>query len=184
MTETTTDGGVVLSLFLMVAAITYAMFTAIKVYVDNKDAKDSTETPTQTLVRTFSAWANIGNSLVHVLLIIYIKVNEGSEDAYWVREKELEADGIGGPLGLAILNFAAGMCSIHQKHLTFPLVWNSFVIIAGTMLPLVWLRFVEEGLSTWPYFIIFVWWAIFSMELSAFATSWTYYSIKPKEKAE
>jgi hypothetical protein len=59
MTETTTDGGVVLSLFLMVAAITYAMFTAIKVYVDNKDAKDSTETPTQTLVRTFSAWATL-----------------------------------------------------------------------------------------------------------------------------
>jgi len=178
MTEiTTTDGGIVLSLFLMVAAITYAMFASIKTYVNHK-AKNDIETPTQTLVRIFSAWANIGNSIVHVLLIVYIKANEGNDSAYWVREKELEADGIGGPVGLAVLNFAAGMLSMHNKRLMFPLVWNSFVIIAGTFLPLVWLRFVEEGLSTWPYFIIFVWFAIFAMELSAFATSWTLYAIR------
>ncbi len=170
----TNDGGIILSIFLMVAAITYAVYAGTSVYVTHNTKTDSDETTVQTLIRTLSALANIGNSVIHLLLIIYIKVNAGNEEPYWVRERELEADGIGGPLGLAILNFAAGMCSIHKKHLSFPLFWNSFVIVAGTCIPLVWLRFLEEGLSTWPYFIIFVWFAIFSAELSAFATAWTY----------
>lgn len=177
------DGGIILSLFLMVAAITYAMYASITVYVYNKERKEgSTETTIQSHVRTLSAWANIGNSVVHLLLIVYIKVNEGSEEAYWVRERELEQDGIGAPVGLTIINFAAGMCSLHKKHISFPLVWNTFVIVAGTAIPLVWLRFLEEGLSNWPYFIIFVWFMIFSMELSAFSTAWTYNLIKPKEE--
>ena len=97
------------------------------------------------------------------------------------RWRELDPNPYAGPLGLAILNFAAGMCSIHQKHLKFPLVWNSFVIIAGTFIPLVWLRFLEEGLGSWPYFIVFVWFMIFAMELSAFSTTWTYYLIQTKD---
>jgi len=177
------DGGIILSLFLMVAAITYAMYTSITVYVNNKPKKvndSNDETTIQTLVRTTSAWSNIGNSVMHILLIIYIRANEGSSgsSAYWERERELDADGIGGPVGICILNFAAGMCSINRKQLYFPLVWNSFVIVAGTLIPLVWLRFVEEGLSSWPYFIIFVWFGIFAMELSAFSTCWTYYFIQ------
>ena len=178
------DGGIILSIFLMVAAITYAMYAAISIYVTHKPKKDSDETMVQTLVRTLSAWANIGNSVIHLLLIVYIKVNEGSEEPYWVRERELEADGIGGPLGLAILNFAAGMCSLHKKHLSFPLFWNSFVIVAGTCIPLVWLRFLEEGLSNWPYVIIFVWFAIFSAELSGIATAWTYKLISTDSSAK
>mmetsp|Transcript_20039 Transcript_20039/g.49865 ORF Transcript_20039/g.49865 Transcript_20039/m.49865 type:complete len:180 (+) Transcript_20039:134-673(+) len=173
------DGGIILSIFLMVAAITYAMYASITLYVKEKKDGDIT-----TLVRTFSAWANIANSVIHFLLIVYIKVNEGSEDAYWVRERELEADGIEGPLGLAILNFAAGMCSIHDKAPGFPLFWNSFVIVAGTLLPLVWLRMLEEGLSSWPYFIIFIWFSIFSAELTAFSTVWTLKLIKTDSKKE
>lgn len=175
------EGGIVLSLFLMVASITYAVYASVTVYVNNKEkVEDCKETTLQTHVRTLSACANIGNSVVHLLLIIYIKVNEGSDEPYWVKERELDADGIGGPLGLTILNFAAGMCSLHQVYLSFPLVWNSFVIIAGTAIPIVWLRFLEEGLSTWPYFIILVWFSIFSAELSAFSTALTYRLITPK----
>lgn len=181
----TTDGGVVLSLFLMAAALTYAMYTSVTVYVNNKKkVDDSNETTTQTLVRTLCGCSNLGNSIVHVLLIVYIKANEGSGLAFWERERELQADGIGGPLGLAIVNFAAGMCSIYQKHLVFPLVWNTFVAVAGTFVPIVWLRFIEEGLSSWPYFIIFIWFAIFAMELSAFSTSWTYYFLQTKDSKE
>mmetsp|Transcript_1458 Transcript_1458/g.3286 ORF Transcript_1458/g.3286 Transcript_1458/m.3286 type:complete len:192 (+) Transcript_1458:160-735(+) len=174
-----TDGGVVLSLFLMVGAITYALYTFISVYVSNSNKiMDSNETTTQALVRLFSAGANIGNSIIHILLVVYIKANEGSDGAFWAKERELEADGIGGPLGLAIMNFAAGMCSIHNKQMIFPLVWNSFVVVAGTLIPLVWLRFIEEGLATWPYVIIFIWFVIFAMELSAFSAIWTYKLIK------
>ena len=176
------DGGIVLSIFLMVAALTFAMYSAISVYAHHRpSAKASSESSVQTLVRIFSAWANIGNSIVHVLLVVYIKVNEGSDTAYWAREREVEADGIGGPVGLAVLNFAAGMCSMHGKAMSFPLVWNTFVVVAGTLLPVVWLRFLEEGLETWPYFIVFVWFAIFAMELTAFATSWTYRGIKTED---
>eukprot|EP00535_Pseudo-nitzschia_heimii_P010520 CAMPEP_0197173058 /NCGR_PEP_ID=MMETSP1423-20130617/115_1 /TAXON_ID=476441 /ORGANISM="Pseudo-nitzschia heimii, Strain UNC1101" /LENGTH=200 /DNA_ID=CAMNT_0042621809 /DNA_START=145 /DNA_END=747 /DNA_ORIENTATION=+ len=181
-TPLSNDGGIVLSIFLMVAALTYAMYSAISVYAHHRPSGKAAATPNESsvesLVRIFSAWANIGNCVVHVLLVVYIMANEGSEAAYWVRERELEADGIEGPLGLAILNFAAGMCSMHGKAMAFPLVWNSFVVIAGTLLPVVWLRFLEEGLATWPYFILFVWFAIFAMELTAFTTSWTYRGIR------
>ena len=48
----TNDGGIVLSLFLMVGAIYYAMYnTSITVYVNNKNkVKDSNEITIQTLV--------------------------------------------------------------------------------------------------------------------------------------
>ena len=156
------------------------MYTAITVFVNNTK-KVSDETSIQTLARVLSAWSNIGNSVVHLLLIIYIKVNEGNESAYWLKERELDPNPAAGPIGLTILNFAAGMCSAHRKYPKFPLVWNSFVVVAGTFIPLVWLRFLEEGLSTWPYFIVFVWFMIFAMELSAFSTSWTYYLIQTKD---
>ena len=173
----TNDGGVILSLFLMAASITYAMYTSITVYVNNiNKVKDSNETTTQTLVRILSAWSNIGNSAIHVLLIVYIKTNEGNTSAFWEMERELDVDGIEGPLGLAILNFAAGMCSMHYRSCYYiPLAWNSFIIMAGTFVPIVWLRFIEEGLSSWPYAIVFIWFMIFAMELSAFSTSLTYY---------
>eukprot|EP00751_Fragilariopsis_kerguelensis_P021711 CAMPEP_0170885230 /NCGR_PEP_ID=MMETSP0734-20130129/35693_1 /TAXON_ID=186038 /ORGANISM="Fragilariopsis kerguelensis, Strain L26-C5" /LENGTH=193 /DNA_ID=CAMNT_0011270477 /DNA_START=51 /DNA_END=632 /DNA_ORIENTATION=- len=174
------DGGIVLSIFLMVAALTFAMYSAISVYAHHRPSGTPNESRTQSLVRILSAWANIGNAVVHAMLIVYIQANAGGETnaVYWAREKELEADGIGGPLGLTVLNFAAGMCSMHGKAMGFPLVWNSFVIVAGSLLPIVWLRFLEEGLATWPYFIVFVWFVIFAMELTAFVTSWTYRGIR------
>ena len=175
------EGGIVLSLFLMVASITYAVYASVTVCVNNKEkVEDCNESTIQTRVRTLCACANIGNSVVHLLLIIYTKVNEDSNEPYWVKERELDADGIGGLLGLTILNFVAGMCSLHRVYLSFPLVWNSFVIVAGTFIPIVWLRFLEEGLSTWPYFIILIWFSIFSAELSAFSTALTYRLITPK----
>ena len=186
MVSESTEGGIVVSLFLMVAAITFAVYASITVYVKNTRA-DSTETPVQTHVRMLSASANISNCIIHLLLIMYMKANEGSEEPYWAHEREIEADGLGGPIFLAIFNLAAGMCSLKKLSYKFPLGWNSFVIVAGTMIPLVWQRFLEEGLATWPYLITFIWFAIFAAELSAFATSLTYYlltSEKSKQEYE
>lgn len=59
----------------------------------------------------------------------------------------------------------------------FPLIWNSFVIVAGVLIPIVWLRFVEEGLTSWPYTIIFIWFLIFALELTAFTGSVTHYAL-------
>lgn len=180
------DGGIVLSLFLMVAAITYATYASVTVFVNNTKP-DSRENPAQTHVRMYGASANLANCIIHLLLIMYMKANAGSEEPYWAHEREIGADGIGGPVFLAIFNFAAGYCSLTKYSYKFPLGWNSFVIVAGTFIPLVWQRFLEDGLATWPYTITFIWFAIFAAELTAFATSVTYYCLvadKSKQQYE
>ena len=57
----------------------------------------------------------------------------------------------------------------------FPLVWNTFVAFVGTLIPLVWLRFVNVGMSSWPYEVVFMWFVIFYMELCAVTSSVTHY---------
>jgi uncharacterized integral membrane protein len=49
----------------------------------------------------------------------------------------------------------------------------------------VWPRFLEEGLAEWPYIVVFIWFAIFAMELIAFTSSMTYFALKSNmEKTE
>ena len=55
----------------------------------------------------------------------------------------------------------------------FLLVWNTFVAIVGTLIPLVWLRFVSVGMAAWPYEVVFMWFVIFYMELCAVTSSIT-----------
>lgn len=62
--------------------------------------------------------------------------------------------------------------------MAFPQGWNSFVAISGSLLPVVWHRFIEEGLETWPCVIIFLWFAIFAMELTAFASSVLHFALR------
>ena len=77
-----------------------------------------------------------------------------------------------------ILNTAVGLHSLRGGGPTPALCWNVFVAFAGTLIPLVWLRFVEEGLATWPYVIVFIWLAIFAMELTAVSCSVTWWMLK------
>mmetsp|Transcript_7235 Transcript_7235/g.7957 ORF Transcript_7235/g.7957 Transcript_7235/m.7957 type:complete len:84 (+) Transcript_7235:249-500(+) len=83
----------------MVAAITYAMYTSITVYVNHNHKNNvnnnkvtdndsqNEETTIQHRVRIISAWSNIGNSIVDLLLLSYIHVNKGSRSVYWERER-------------------------------------------------------------------------------------------------
>uniref|UniRef100_A0A7S2AQD0 Uncharacterized protein n=1 Tax=Octactis speculum TaxID=3111310 RepID=A0A7S2AQD0_9STRA len=166
------DGGVVLVLFLMVAAIAYALFTAVSFYAE------STPSTSTSLLRLLSGWANVGNSVTHVLLIVYTLANGNNNSEYWIEERKL--GGIEGPVFLAILNLAAGISSLLYNSMLFPLGWNSFVIAAGTFLPVVWPRFLAEGIATWPYTIIFVWFLIFAFELTAFTCSVTHFALSAK----
>ena len=50
--------------------------------------------------------ANMGNSIVHVLLVAYMLSNSDNKSEYWVKERKL--GGVEGPVFLALLNFAAG----------------------------------------------------------------------------
>jgi hypothetical protein len=180
------DGGAVITIFLMVAAITYAMYTSITVYVNddapvrnkedkdnNGDDADASSNKQQTIVRILSGWANIGNSITHLLLMIYTISNNNNQSIYW--EKEREIGGIEGPIFLALLNGIIGLISLYKWSFKIPLIWNTFIIFSGTLLPIVWARFLEEGLTTWPYIILFIWFMIFAMELTAFTSSLTYY---------
>jgi hypothetical protein len=180
------DGGAVITIFLMVAAITYAMYTSITVYVNddapvrnkedkdnNGDDADASSNKQQTIVRILSGWANIGNSITHLLLMIYTISNNNNQSIYW--EKEREIGGIEGPIFLALLNGIIGLISLYKWSFKIPLIWNAFIIFSGTLLPIVWARFLEEGLTTWPYIILFIWFMIFAMELTAFTSSLTYY---------
>ena len=184
MMESTNDGGVVLSLVLMVAAISYALFSCITIYDRCTASNTASEGSTIRLLKLLSGSATFGNSFIHILLIIYMKANETNLSDYWLEERKL--GGIEGPVGLAILNFGAAMSALLHNKMTFLLYWNAFVACAGTFVPIVCLRFIQEGLTCWPYEVIFIWFWIFAMELTAVSCSVTHFAIERsgrKEKA-
>ena len=61
--------------------------------------------------------------------------------------------------------------------MAFPVGWNVFVACFGSFMPIVWPRFLAEGLSSWPYVIVFIWCNIFFMELTALVASVTHYAV-------
>lgn len=70
------------------------------------------------------------------------------------------------------LNLAAAMSALqHDNKMTFSIYWNAFVACAGTFVPIVWLRFITEGLACWPYEVLFIRFWIFVMELTAVSCS-------------
>ena len=168
---TDNDGGIVVSLFLMAGAIAYAMLSAVAYYEKNsKNGGGPARLP-----RLCSGWANMGNSIVHVLLVAYMLSNSDNQSEYWVKERKL--GGVEGPVFLALLNFAAGYFALHGWRMTFSIGWNAFVAVTGTFLPVVWPRFLAEGLRMWPYTIVFIWFAIFAFELTAFVASMTHFAL-------
>ena len=167
------DGGNVVTLFLMVAGIAFALFQAVTFYASATTVKYPAEAIPKRLLRLLSGWANIGNSVVHVILVIYMKANEETVSEYWAKEREL--GGIEGPVFLILLNFIAGMLSLRGNGVPrFSIGWNSFVAVLGTLMPIVWPRFLAEGFATWPHIIIFIWFGIYAMELTAVTTSITW----------
>ena len=85
---------------------------------------------------------------------------------------------LAGPIFLMIINTSIGLYSLRGGGPLPSLCWNAFVAFAGSLIPMVWLRFIEEGLSTWPYVIIFIWLSIFAMELTAVTSSITWWALK------
>ncbi|KAL7540974.1 hypothetical protein ACHAXR_010532 [Thalassiosira sp. AJA248-18] len=184
MATTSNDGGIVASLFLMTGTIAFAICNMIALY----ESSTRTTTPTANgsgnsnarLLRLLSGWANMGNSFIHILLTIYMLSNTTNDSEYWVEERKL--GGIEGPVGLAILNFLAGMSAL-RGNMKFPLGWNCFVTVLGTLMPIVWPRFIEVGLTSWPYIVIFVWFGIFFFELMAVMCSVAHMAIVTSERS-
>ena len=76
-----------------------------------------------------------------------------------------------------LINTTVGLLSIFGGFVKLSLGWNAFVAITGTAVPIVWYRFLAEGLAYWPYEVIFIWWVIFTMELTAVTTSATWFAL-------
>ena len=81
-----------------------------------------------------------------------------------------------------VINSAVGLYSLKGGGPKPAVCWNVFVALAGTLIPMVWLRFIEVGLATWPYIIIFIWFCIFAFELTAFTASATHFALKDVAK--
>lgn len=177
------DAGVVVVLFLMVAAIAYAVFTCVAHYA--QVTARFNETKDRRVLRLISGFANVGNGLIHAILVCYMKANEDNNSAYWVTEREL--GGVEGPAGLMMINTTVGLLALlyGDKFRKLSCGWNAFVAVVGTAVPVVWHRFLAEGLTTWPHVPIFIWFFIFIMELTAFTTSVTWCALPwPVDKAK
>mmetsp|Transcript_15608 Transcript_15608/g.23645 ORF Transcript_15608/g.23645 Transcript_15608/m.23645 type:complete len:188 (+) Transcript_15608:71-634(+) len=162
------DGGIVLTLLLMAATIAYALFQSVLHY--ERSTSSSSDHPCRPL-RLLSGWSNIGNSVAHILLTMCILSNAKNDSEYWLNERKL--GGIEGPVVLAIINLVVGLSALLCSHklMMLSLGWNLFVVIAGTVIPDVWPRFIDEGLATWPYTVILLWFFIFVYELTAVTCS-------------
>ena len=150
----------------MSTSISYFTFTAVGIY----EGQQPNATKSSWL-RKLSGVSNLGNALLHILLVIYTISNYENNSEYWLEERKL--GGIEGLVALTIINSISSICALYFKYMTFPLVWNTFVAFVGTLIPLVWLRFVSVGMMSWPYEVVFIWFMIFHMELCAVTCSVT-----------
>ena len=66
-TATPNDSGIVLVLFCMMAALAYAVVSAVSLFA----------AATHNRVRLLSGWANVGNACVHAFLILLLIVDQG-----------------------------------------------------------------------------------------------------------
>ena len=72
----------------------------------NQDKQKTNVSPGKlSWLRTKAGMANLGNSMTHILLVVYIKANEDNDSDYWIAERKL--GGLEGPLILAGINFFA-----------------------------------------------------------------------------
>ena len=72
------------------------------------------------------------------------------------------------PLLMGLINGLIGFFSLRGGSLKVSLGWNTFVALAGSLVPMVWPKFIDVGMTTWPYVTVFLWFAIYAFESTAF----------------
>ena len=83
-----------------------------------------------------------------------------------------------GPIILGVVNGVVGYKTLNGGGIQTALGWNSFVALAGSLMPIVWPKFLDVGMSTWPYVSIFLWLGIYAFESTAFFFSAVAYALK------
>lgn len=161
------DGGIVATLALLVIALDAVFFSAIALYASADivlTMKQKQKTiRARRLARLLSGWANVGNAAVHVLLITMLMTDTHRYSAFFPAAKMPI-----GPAALLLVNAIVGARTLNGGGLVLALAWNSFVAVAGSCVPIVWPKFFDVGLSTWPYPAIFLWLNIYAFECAAF----------------
>ena len=176
-----------LTLFLMAISIAYVMFHSVILYAGATSDRSPSDKQSENkrVARLLSGFANVGNGVIHAILLVYMKANEANDSVYWREERKL--GGMTGPGALMLINMSVGLFALTGASITqarVSLGWNGFVIVMGTAIPIVWHRFLAEGLTEWPHVPVFIWFYIFAMELTAFATSAVWWALSGRKTGE
>jgi len=175
---TTNDGGIVVALVLLMAALAAVFFGAVTLYAScdialSKEQKEKS-VRARRLARLLSGWANVGNAAVHVLFVIALVSDKERYVVFFPDEGENPWK----PFCLAVVNGLVGRSTLKGGGLTIAAAYNSLVGVAGCLIPIVWPKFIDEGLTSWPYVAIFCWLGIYAFESTAFFFSIVAYSLK------
>ena len=172
------DGAIVVALVLLMAGLCAVMFSAVALYASadvvlSKAQKEKT-VRARRLARLLSGWANMANAVTHALLIVMLLTDTERYKIYFPDEAEMPI----GPVILGIINGLVGIKTLTGKSIVLALSWNSFVAVMGSLLPLVWPKFIDVGMTEWPYLAIFLWLGIYAFESTAFFFSAVAFSLK------
>jgi|EP00966_Prymnesium_polylepis_P140471 hypothetical protein len=172
------DGAIVVALVLLVAALCTAFFGAVALYASADIVLTGEQKQkyvrARRLARLLSGWANVGNAVVHALLIAMLLSDTARYKVFFPDEAEMPI----GPVFLLIANAYVGRATLKGGGLQTAFAWNSFVAVAGSLIPIVWPKFLDVGLATWPYLAIFLWLGIWAFESTAFFFSAVAFSLK------
>ena len=161
------DGGIIVALVLLVGALAAVFFSAIVLYASadiglTKEQKEKT-IRARRIARLLSGWANVGNAMVHALLIGMLIG---------------EVDSPVGPAVMLATNAIVGFRSLAGGGIQLALFWNSFVAVRGILSPMIWRHFLDVGLISWPFRAVFLWLAMFAFEVTGFFFSIVAYWLK------
>ncbi|CAB9507736.1 expressed unknown protein [Seminavis robusta] len=162
------DGAIVAVLLLMMVALAAEMVFCIILYATNQ----------KRIAKLISGWSNVGNAMIHILLAVVLY----SDTERCLQAGIDDAENFAGPLVLVFINGAIGLKTLTSGGPLLPLGWNVFVAITGSLVPIVWPKFVDVGLSTWPYLIVVMWFGIFCFESLAFTASCAWYGLRNSEE--
>ena len=134
------DGGIVATIALLTSMLVSGLLLSLWLYAS---ASTPTDKRAAKMLRLISGCSNMGNAFVHVLLLILLK----SYTAKYVKVGIDDAENLVGPAALAVINCAIGVWTLRGAGPGVAAAWNSFVGCAGCLLPVVWPKFMIEGLS-------------------------------------
>ena len=167
------NGSVLIVLFMMAIILALGTMGSVSLYVE-ATLNPQAAKYNKKRVTLMAGWANVANALTHLILVILLLsskqrlIEAGIEDA----------EDISGPVFLLLINGAVGWRTLSGAGPIVAFGWNVFVAITGTLVPLVWPRFVNTGLAEWPYPLVFMWLLIFVFESMAFFSSAVWLALK------